>query len=91
LNILGLTFQIIGVVIIVMKIRRLELVQGAFDSDHYVDPKTKKQPKVITLPDQNLTKGSVILIGLGLLIQIIATLYPRCHFNQILYLILSQI
>lgn len=75
LNILGLSLQIIGVAIIVLKIKKLELVQGSFQADHYVDAKTKKKPQVITLPDSNLTKGSVILIGMGLFFQLLAILY----------------
>ena len=76
MNILGLSLQIIGIVIIIVKIKKLELVHGGYDANHYVDVKTKKEPNVLTLPDSNLTKLSVAVIGFGLFCQIIAILLP---------------
>lgn len=72
-NTIGIFLEIIGVLILITGVRKLELVHGGFSSSHYVDVKTKQQPKVLTLPNDKRTKISVGMAILGLILQIVAT------------------
>jgi hypothetical protein len=70
--IIGIGMEIAGFLFVIRSTKKLDLEEGGFMADRYVDPKTKKPPPHIeSYPNPLLYKPGIILVMIGLGLQIV--------------------
>ena len=84
IGIIGIALEIIGFFLVIRSTKKLDLIEGGFTSDRYVDPKTKEAPPHIeSYPNPLLYRPGIYLVIAGLSLQIVDIVITEIFKSEI--------